>query len=95
MIRLEIDITYGTHEKLQKVTDMRNELHRQWKEQEHATVENTAEMAIDYGAAELARTHKRDPRSENWTTEMVAGEALAIGVKHLEKVYGYECRPEE
>ena len=48
MIQMTIEVTYGTHEKLQKVTDMRNELHRQWKEQEHATVENTAEMAIDY-----------------------------------------------
>lgn len=95
MIRLEIDITYGTHDRLRKVADMRNELHRQWKEQEHATIENTAGMAIEYGVNEIARSKRRDPRATTWTPEMVAGESLDIGLRHLERVYGYECKAEQ
>lgn len=52
-------------------------------------------MAVEYGVNEIARRKRRDPRATTWTPEMVAVESLDIGLRHLERVYGYECKAEE
>ena len=95
MRKLTIDITEGMYDRLARVAAMRNELYRQWKEAEDATVENTAAKAVEFGSEELDRSRKKDLSVRDWTPEKVAMKSLDLGLKRMEKVLGYEPKPAE
>lgn len=95
MRKLTIDVTDSQYDRLVKVAEMRNDLYRQWKEQEDATPENTAAKAVEFGSEELARRKRKDLNALDWTPEKVAAQALDLGLKRMEKVLGYEPKPAE